>query len=75
MERIRKYCPEFLANLENKVYQNRFMNLMCDTNYAIGRTLFDNDFEPLFYGDMSNIPKEMYDLGKFDYIEIIKLSK
>ncbi len=75
IERIRKCCPEFVANLENKFYQNRFVNLMCDTNYAIGRTLVGNDFEPLFYGDLSQIPKEMYDSGKFDYMEIIRLSK
>lgn len=75
MERFRKYCPDFVVNIENKVYQNRFMKLMNDMNYAIGRTLFDNDFEPLFYGDASNIPREMYSAVKFDYTEIIRLGK
>lgn len=75
IERFRKYCPEFVANLENKFYQNRFINLMCDMNYAVGRTLFGNDFNPLFYGDVNKIPKEMYGAVKFDHTEIIRLSK
>lgn len=72
MELIRKYYPDFINNLEKNVYQSNKILLKFDFIYTAGRVIFDNDFEPLFYGQLRNVPKDMCNKIICDLENLIK---
>ncbi|MCM1219994.1 MAG: hypothetical protein NC548_36440 [Lachnospiraceae bacterium] len=72
MERFRKYYPDFILDIEHRLYLEQPYGFLGNYNYAIGRTLFDNDFEPLFYGVLCDVPQEMRDAVARDYKSFLK---
>lgn len=72
MERFRKCYPDFLSDIEHKVYLNHILEFLGNYNYAIGRTLFDNDFEYLFYDSLCDVPQEMRNTVMTNYNGFLK---
>ncbi|MDE6789276.1 MAG: hypothetical protein K2J47_08160 [Ruminococcus sp.] len=61
IEALKKYAPGFAEAYDSNIYRNNRLIFLRDLLYAGGRMIFDNDFEPLFNGEISHVPAVMHD--------------